>query len=1313
MEERRISWKERKKVDKVAMSEDSRKMTDQAEWSNVSRPLLYNGKGKNETSTIHTTQFTHATVRKRNEGGQRTNHQQPHYDSVGSPSKLSMKVSAGGPSKLSMKPPREIDLESGTKGPSKLSVKLSRENFMSATDEGPSKLSVKPHRDNHELVGSPSKLSVKAFAGGPSKLSMKPPREIGLESGTDGGLSKQSVKPSRESLVPPADVGPSKLSVKPAAGLAPPELATQQGVPVTGAKTQQLRRQNKQQRKVRLGNQDEPQSYWKNHQGFFSIPTPKQAPQAHVNNMCPSGLALEHPAAEVLLEYASGGCPTLTGNNWSREMIEAAIARGTHKSARSPEAIAYFQSEIEQKLAAGQVKVYNWDDIKDNLPPQMKISPLALVPHKSRAFRAILDLSFRLRLESGATVPSVNETSQKTAPKAACEQLGHVLNRIIHAMAEAEDDAKVFMAKFDVKDGFWRLNCQQGEEWNFAYVLPQEEGKPVKIVVPTSLQMGWIESPPFFCAASETARDVAEDYVETPIGSRPAHKFEAYTKGDAAYQQLPAKSDGPLRYLIEVYVDDFIPLAIARSKEQLDHVARGMMEAIHDVFPPNEKDEEDPIALKKLKKGDGTWMLEKDILGFMFNGDEKTLWLEEEKRLALLAILKGWLRTAERSTKGIPFEEFQSILSKIRHAFIAIPAGKGLLSPCNGVLRLEPQFVYLQRHQQLKSTIQSIRTLLRESATNPTKCKQLVRGHPHYVGVKDSSGHGVGGAVVGETGACKPTVFRVEWPQVIRDRLVSWTNPKGSITNSDLEMAGLLLLWLVMEEVCPDLAYKHAALFSDNQPTVCWVERMASKHSIIAGRLLQILALRLHQTKASPITPQHIKGSHNAMTDIPSRSFGSEPKWHFKTDDELLTFFNTQLLERIPAELKDSYEGDFRAADAAFFAGRLEATTKKRQTYWRHWVQYCLPVGVDPYLSHVTTSFQSKARMLTGFAARVRAGFYGRGREVKADTTSAAITAIGQAVSLEHGVDPTKEEASTKRLFPLQVMLDGWRKDEPPTTKKLPVEVDVPEYLAEEGRQAHASPLTAAIGDLILIAFYYLLRVGEYAVKSGRKKKEKQTQQFKVRDVTFFKRNNRGQLRQVPRHAQASELLSADSATLKLDNQKNGWKGVCVHHEANGDAYLCPVRALARRVVHIRQNTTDDSTFLSAYFINGVRYDINNKQVSEALKRAAAALDYPGCKGIPIDRVDTHSLRSGGANALSLAGYTDRQIQKMGRWRSATFLEYIKESLDSFSMGMSKSMRQQFKFVNVEGGVYHDITSVVVDSPYTVNPSTGQTTEEQ
>ena len=61
------------------------------------------------------------------------------------------------------------------------------------------------------------------------------------------------------------------------------------------------------------------------------------------------------------------------------------------------------------------------------------------------------------------------------------------------------------MAKWDIKDGFWRLDCEEGKEWNFAFVLPQPPGEPVRLVIPSSLQMGWVDSPGYFCAASETA----------------------------------------------------------------------------------------------------------------------------------------------------------------------------------------------------------------------------------------------------------------------------------------------------------------------------------------------------------------------------------------------------------------------------------------------------------------------------------------------------------------------------------------------------------------------------------------------------------------------------------------------------------------------------------------------------------------------------------------------------------------------------------------------------------------------------------------
>ena len=169
-------------------------------------------------------------------------------------------------------------------------------------------------------------------------------------------------------------------------------------------------------------------------------------------------------------------------------------------------------------------------------------------------------------------------------------------------------------------------------------------------------------------------------------------------------------------------MDDYISLAIPTSQQQLEHVANAVMTGIHDVFPPNEDDEEDPISLKKLKKFEVMWLLYKDILGFTFDGLEKTIWLEKPKRDALLELLRIWIRKASKGKEGIPFVEFQSVISKLRHAFVSIPSGKGLLTPCNQVLRGAPKYIFLHRNGPLLTAIKDCRTLLRESTLAPTKC---------------------------------------------------------------------------------------------------------------------------------------------------------------------------------------------------------------------------------------------------------------------------------------------------------------------------------------------------------------------------------------------------------------------------------------------------------------------------------------------------------------------------------------------------------------------------------------------------------------
>ena len=121
-----------------------------------------------------------------------------------------------------------------------------------------------------------------------------------------------------------------------------------------------------------------------------------QPPQVYRNSMCPTERALAYPAAGLLKEWAILGCPSRTGKPWTRDEIWEAVACGPHRSALSPEALVHFAEEAMEKVRTKQARIVLWDDIKDNPPKELKISPITAIPHKSKAFRSILDLSFQL-----------------------------------------------------------------------------------------------------------------------------------------------------------------------------------------------------------------------------------------------------------------------------------------------------------------------------------------------------------------------------------------------------------------------------------------------------------------------------------------------------------------------------------------------------------------------------------------------------------------------------------------------------------------------------------------------------------------------------------------------------------------------------------------------------------------------------------------------------------------------------------------------------------------------------------------------------
>ena len=159
---------------------------------------------------------------------------------------------------------------------------------------------------------------------------------------------------------------------------------------------------------------------------------------------------------------------------------------------------------------------------------------------------------------------------------------------------------------------------------------------------------------------------------------------------------------------------------------------------------------------------------------------------------------------------------------------------------------------------------------------------------------------------------------------------------------------------------------------------------------------------------------------------------------------------------------------------------------------------------------------------------------------------------------------------------------------------------------------------------------------------------------------------------------------------------------------------MCGVLAIGLQYCYIRKASGGDwKIWLSAYWDDRKNCcDITDEDIQRNVKFGATELNYFGTRGIPVDNVDTHSLHSVGAMALSMSGYSDTQIQKMGRWEGASFKEYIHNDLACYSGGMSKDMKRSFGFVKISAGENMDVLVYVTNTMMVTDYNTVDSAEE-
>ena len=258
-------------------------------------------------------------------------------------------------------------------------------------------------------------------------------------------------------------------------------------------------------------------------------------------------------------------------------------------------------------------------------------------------------------------------------------------------------------------------------------------------------------------------------------------------------------------------------------------------------------------------------------------------------------------------------------------------------------------------------------------------------------------------------------------------------------------------------------------------------------------------------------------------------------------------------------------------------------------------------------------------------------------------------------------------------------MIRCYQRDDPKSSPQLAVPVSITEHLLDS-HWSHSLPCpqTEATVDLINIAFYYLLRVGEYTKPRNTKTN---TIPITVRDITF--RTASGQL--IPPTAPLSALLAAAEATIRMPNQKNGVKGQCIHHECTGTIHS-PIKSLARRVHHILANggSPTHSLYHYSHPLSTTWGTITSQHINQTLKQAGDEIGLYKL-GYTSSDVSSHSLRAGGAMAMHLNGIDTNTIQKLGRWKSTTFLMYIHEQISAFATGVSIKMSNSIPFRHIAG----------------------------
>jgi len=345
-------------------------------------------------------------------------------------------------------------------------------------------------------------------------------------------------------------------------------------------------------------------------------------------------------------------------------------------------------------------------------------------------------------------------------------QFGHALDHLLREILLANPtNGYTEMLKVDLSDGFYRINLNIEDIPKLGVVFPSSDPNKKLMALPLILPMGWKNSPPAFCTATETAADLANRDLQNALHHPAQHsldlaaaKLDSPLQSQAKPNQSQANSANPntsqhndnptqpttsqsnanahpsnsstttpslrdpslpsiatdLQY-INIFVDDFI--ALCQGTNNRSRVRATLLHAIDSVFRPNDfYDDEfrrEPVSLKKLRQGDCSWNTVKKVLGWIIDTVAMTIQLPPRRQEHLGEILAS----LPADQKRIGLTKWHKILGELCSMSLALLGARNVFSTMQEALTHRRKGTRIQLNKGVHQVLDDFRWMLADIKT--------------------------------------------------------------------------------------------------------------------------------------------------------------------------------------------------------------------------------------------------------------------------------------------------------------------------------------------------------------------------------------------------------------------------------------------------------------------------------------------------------------------------------------------------------------------------------------------------------------------